>query len=137
MSPRADVAPLFAELARARRVAILRLGSIGDIIETLPIAWLLRDLLGPTPEFCWLTHPESAQLLERVPAIDRVVVVPRSRILTSAPRWRRTIGGAPDVLLDLHGNTKSALVGLLSGARVRVGFHPSDCRERWNALGTN
>jgi ADP-heptose:LPS heptosyltransferase len=138
MSPRSDVAGIVTELKRARLLAILRLGSIGDVIETVPLAWALRALLPPRTEIVWLAHPQAAPLLARVAAIDDVVVVPRASLFRALPRWRRLLAAVKlDAVLDVHGNLKSAIIDLLTSAPVRIGFDRADCRELWNTLGTN
>lgn len=132
---RADpgVAEIAAALAGARRVAIVRLGSIGDVVATIPLAWLLRDVLSPGANLAWLAHPESRPVLEALPAVDEVVAIPRATAWNAFSRWRAALAGKSfDVLLDLHGNLKSGAVARLAHARWRVGLHPSDCRERWN-----
>ena len=137
--PRAEVgAALLGELRRARTVGIVRLGSIGDVVATLPFAELLRPLLPPQARLVWVAHPGPARLLEGVAALDEVIILPRATVWSAIPRWRRCLREAGiDAIVDLHGNSKSALVALLTGARVRVGYSRRDCRESLNLLGTN
>lgn len=119
-------------------MAILRLGSIGDVIATLPFAWMLRVLLGPGARIVWIAHPGPASILSGVRALDEVVVLPRGPLWASVPRWRRRLRAAGiDATIDLQGNSKSAVVARLTGARLRVGYSRRDRREPLNSLGTN
>ena len=129
------IAPVVAAIAKARRVAIVRLGSIGDVVETLPIAWILRGLLPAGARLEWIVHSEAAPLLETVAALDAVIAVPRSRGVRAIGAWRKAVAKREyDLLFDLHGNVKSGAIARLSRARMRVGFDRADCRESMNAL---
>lgn len=125
-------------LKGAKTVAVVRLGSIGDVLATLPFAWLLREILPARARIAWIAHPGPAEILRGVAAIDEIHTVPRSAILPAIPAWRRALRPAGiDAAIDLHGNLKSGIVTLLTGARVRIGLHRRDCREHWNPLFTN
>jgi len=131
------IGSIVAALTAARSVAILRLGGIGDVIETVPVAWSLRERLGAGVRLAWLAHPESAPLLAALPPLDEVVAIPRASAPRALSRWRAALAGHRfDVVLDLHGNLKSGAIARLSGAPVRVGFDRADCRESLNALFT-
>src|SRR5882672_4541857 len=109
------IEPILEALATAKSVAILRLGSIGDVIQTVPFAWMLKERLPPGARIVWLVHPESARLLQAVPALDDVVAVPRATALHALRAWRDVLAGRSfDLLFDLHGNLKSGAVALLS-----------------------
>jgi ADP-heptose:LPS heptosyltransferase len=129
---------ILAALKGAKKVAILRLGSVGDVLATLPFAWLLRDLLPVGTSLAWIAHAAEAQLLEGVAVLDEILPLPRASMISSVPSWRKKLRGTGiDVVFDLHANVKSAIVSLATGARVRVGLDRADCRERWNPLVTN
>lgn len=131
------IAPVAAAIASARRVAIVRLGSIGDVIETLPFAWILKGLLPEGARLEWIVHREAAPLLEAVAALDAVIAIPRARGVRAIGAWRRAVASRDyDLLFDLHGNVKSGAIARLSRARMRVGFDRADCREAINSLFT-
>jgi lipopolysaccharide heptosyltransferase I len=124
-------------LAGAQHVAIVRLGSIGDVIATLPFAWILREAL-PAARISWIAHPAPAKLLHGVRAIDEVISLKRSAIPFAIRDYRRALRPARiGAVIDLHGNLKSGVVTRLTGAPVRIGLHPKDCREHWNPLFTS
>jgi lipopolysaccharide heptosyltransferase I len=118
-----------------RKILIIRLGAIGDVIRTLPALRALRTTL---PEACigWAVEDSSADLLTGHPDLDRVFVFKRSE-------WKKNRGGpsgllAPvaqvcsivrairrehfDLVLDFHGILKSGLVSFLSGVSCRAGL---------------
>lgn len=114
------------------RVLIVRLGALGDIVHTLPLAAALRRGL-PRVGLDWVVDERHRAILDLVPAIDRVVVF-RSR--RGAP-WRAVTGLVRelrqqryDAALDAQGLVKSSLVARFSGARRVIGFAPAHLRER-------
>ncbi len=125
-------------IGSAETVAIVRLGSNGDVIATLPFAWFLRNILRPGTRIVWIAHPGPGDLIRGVKAVDQIVTLPRGPILGTIPVWRRILRKIQaDAVFDLHGNSKSGLVTRLTGARIRIGFDRKDCREILNCLATN
>ena len=115
------------------RILIVRLGSLGDIVHTLPAAAAIRRAF-PGTGLDWLVDVRQQELLELVPVIDRRIPVnitgPRA-IASIAADLRRA---RYDIALDFQGLLKSAVLARLSGARRVVGF-PSDLlRERAGRL---
>lgn len=120
------------------KLLVLRLGALGDILRTLPAVRLVRSGL-PRAEICWVAFDSWAGFLERHPDLDGVLAVPRTiRVGLGRPAQpgravaefvRRIRGSGAEVVLDFHGDLKSGLIGLLSGARVRLGFSGPQQRE--------
>ena len=115
-----------------RAILIVRLGAMGDIIHTLPVAAALRARF-PDARIDWVVDERYQDLLELVPVIDRRVVW-HSR---SETLWRRLTElraslrrQAYDVAIDVQGLLKSAAVARFSGARRVLGFAPPHLRER-------
>jgi len=120
-----------------RRLGILRLSAIGDVIHALPLAMGLRRAF-PEARITWVTQEHAALLLRGHPAVDEVLVFPRR----GGPRaWWRFLkelrARRLDAVVDPQGNAKSGAIGLLSGAPVRAGLALRDCKEWVNALFTN
>ncbi|MEQ8764099.1 MAG: glycosyltransferase family 9 protein [Planctomycetota bacterium] len=131
MTHRLDVDALPASIARARRILIVRLSSIGDVVHTLPLLTALREA-APQAEVSWLVQASIAPLIEPV---VRTLPFDRAHPWRSLPTLRRRLRDfAPEVTLDLQGNTKSAVLAASSGASLRIGLHADDCREWPNAL---
>ncbi len=117
-----------------RRIAIVRLSAIGDVVHGLPLAGSLRRLF-PAAKITWIVQSGPAPLLEGHPFVDDLMIYPRrdgpARILRFlwAVRSRRF-----DLAIDLQGNLKSGLVLLNTRAPRRVGLARQDYRERLGAL---
>ena len=118
----------------AMRVLIVRLGALGDIVHTIPLAAALRRGLPSTAAIDWVVEERYAGLLDMVQDLDRRIVL-RTGSRPTLAAWRalhRTLRAVSyDVALDVQGLGKSALVARLSGARRVVGFGAPFLRERW------
>jgi len=62
-----------------RRVLVIRLGALGDVIRTLPALRAIRHRL-PRSRISWLVEEGSRELLEGHPDLDRVIVLPRRQL---------------------------------------------------------
>ena len=115
------------------RVLIVRLGSLGDVVHTIPVAAALGHRF-PDAAVDWAIDERYAGLLELVPGLDRRIVL-RTRSLPALAAWaalRRALREVPyDVALDVQGLGKSALAARLCGARRVVGLAAPFLRERW------
>lgn len=118
-----------------RRILIVRLGALGDILHTLPAQQALRSRM-PEAEIHWLTESPYRQLLETIPGMTRVWTVDTKKwrrkpiYLAELRRLRRDLREQHfDVALDFQGLLKSAVLAKLSGARVVYGFKPERFKE--------
>lgn len=121
------------------RVLIVKLGSIGDIVHTLPALAVIRRSL-PTAELGWVVERRSAEILRGNPLLDHLIEVDTTKLRRRASvdeavaeirRQVREIKSLDfDVALDFQGLIKSALVAKLSGAKRRWGFGRRERRER-------
>jgi lipopolysaccharide heptosyltransferase I len=130
------------ELAQARRIAIVRLSALGDVINTLPALTALR-CARPQAHIGWIVETASAGLLEGHPMLDELVVLDRKAWAARLKRLRgvpRVMGearefsaklraGGFDAAIDFQGNFRSGVVSLLSGAPLRVGLARKDGKE--------
>jgi lipopolysaccharide heptosyltransferase I len=120
------------------RILIVKLGSIGDIVHTLPAVAAIRRAL-PRSEISWVVERRSAEILRDNPIIDRLIEVDTKALrrgLVSgetlrAPRQqlRQLRASAFDLALDFQGLLKSASIARLSGARRIFGFSRDSLRE--------
>lgn len=114
-----------------QRILLTRLSAIGDCLATVPLAVELKRLW-PDSKLTWIVDCGAATLLQSHPAIDRVMRIPK-KWMKEPKLWRelRTQLRSErfDLALDPQGLTKSAMLGWLSGAPVRVGFDRSHARE--------
>src|SRR5438034_2245901 len=120
------------------RILIVKLGSIGDIVHTLPALAAIRKAM-PQAEISWVVERPSAEILEDNPLLDRLIEVDTKALRRGlmsgetlrAPRQqlRRLRASAFDVALDFQGLLKSASIARLSGARRVFGFSRDNLRE--------
>jgi lipopolysaccharide heptosyltransferase I len=122
-----------------KRVLLVRLGSLGDILHALPTLVTLKENF-PQWELDWLVEGRWRELLEGNPFLTRIVefdtlgwrTAPFSRDawgrLRQAVRLLRE--RRYDCALDLQGAIKSAIASRLSGAVEVVGFQGAWLREQ-------
>jgi len=115
-----------------RAILIVRLGALGDIVHTLPLAAALRARFHDA-RIDWVVDERYQELLELVPVIDRRIVL-RTRSASLGSRLmelRRILGHESyDIAVDVQGLLKSAVVARLSGASRIAGFTSPYLRER-------
>src|SRR5215212_11737098 len=125
------------------RILIVKLGSIGDIVHTLPALAALRAGL-PQAEISWVVERRSSEILKDNPLLDRLIEVDTKALRRGlmsgetlrAPRQqlRRLRASAFDIALDFQGLLKSASIARLSGARRVFGYSRAGLREPASAL---
>jgi len=122
----ADSAPVNRVLG-VKRVLIVKLGALGDIVHAIPVAAALRRTF-PSVHIDWLVSAKHREILDLVPAIDRRLVIDdRGPGVFAAIRELRR--GRYDVALDLQGLVKSAIFARSSGAARVIGFASRYLRE--------
>lgn len=125
------------------RILIVKLGSIGDIVHTLPALAALRGAMRQA-EISWVVERRSAEILRDNPLLDRLIEVDTKALRRGlmsgetlrAPRQqlRRLRASAFDVALDFQGLLKSASIARLSGARRVFGYSRPGLREPASSL---
>src|ERR1041384_1893199 len=125
------------------KVLIVKLGSIGDIVHTLPALAALRAAQ-PHAEISWVVERRSAEILRDNPLLNRLIEVDTKALRRGlmsgetlrAPRQqlRRLRASAFDLALDFQGLLKSASIARLSGARRVFGYSRAGLREPASGL---
>jgi ADP-heptose:LPS heptosyltransferase len=125
-----------------KKILILRLSAVGDVIRTLPAVKAIKKNF-PSASITWMVEEPSKPLIESQPEIDEVILFPRKRWsegLQSAKGWWKTAKEAQklifslrgknfDLVLDFHGILKTGLLSFLSGSPRRVGFDRRSTKE--------
>ena len=114
------------------RILVIKLRAIGDVILSTIVTKNLR-LAYPGARIHYLTELPSLDVLRGNPFIDDVVVYDRSR-MGSLNLIRTVRRGHYDLVIDLFGNPRTALVTRLSGAMQRVGFRFRGRTYAYNVL---
>jgi heptosyltransferase-1 len=118
------------------KVLIVRVGAMGDVLHALPAVAALRR---ERPEWVidWVVDARWRALLEDAPVVNKVHVVETREwskkpvsmgTLRSVMELRRRLRAERyDVVVDMQGTLRSAVIGRMAGARL-VGY--ADPRER-------
>lgn len=114
----------------ARRILLVRLSHLGDVVHALPVFHALRAA-EPGAEIGWVIQREFADLVRGLPGLARVFEFDRRggvrawlALRAELARWRA------DWAIDAQGNWKSAGVVRIAGAARRTGLHADEWRER-------
>ena len=120
----------------AKSILIIKPGSLGDIIHTLPAIASLREA-HPHAEITWVINPELAPLLRGNPDVDHVYFTQRGEFRgLGAPKslltWlKKTRAIRPDLALDFQGVMGSVLTAKISGAKEVCGMSSALAGASW------
>jgi ADP-heptose:LPS heptosyltransferase len=114
-----------------QRILLIKPSAVGDVVHALPVLVKLRARY-PGARIDWLITPENAGLVRHHPGLSRTIEFPRSQYSRFGRSWSATLGpirlldtirrGRYDLVIDLHGQFRSAVFTLASVAPVRIGF---------------
>ncbi len=117
-----------------RRFLIVRLGALGDLIHAIPAVAALRRRY-PDAQIDWMVDPRYVDLIGLLEAVDGIIPVdPRDLLQAGARaevlgRLRALRASRYDVVIDLQGLLKSALLARVAGGRRTIGFPRAQLRE--------
>lgn len=105
---------------QAQKILVIKLRAIGDVLLSTVV---LADLHAayPAAQIDMLTERLSGDVLAGNPELSSVIVFDAKRE-SSFSLLRRIRRRRYDLVIDLFGNPRSALIALGSGAGVRVGY---------------
>ena len=121
-----------ADLTRRefRKILLIKLSAVGDVVHTIPVLNKLRRRY-PLAQLDWLVTPAIAELLRHHPAITNIIefereawskpwrLEPFASYLRLASRLR---AAAYDLVVDMHGQFRTAALTFATGAPARIGF---------------
>jgi lipopolysaccharide heptosyltransferase II len=105
-----------------RKILVIKLRAIGDVILATPVLENLRNAF-PQAQIDFLTEKMCVPIVAGHPALNEILVLDRKQPKASWELIRQVRQRRYDVVFDLFGNPRSALLTWLSGAPMRVGFH--------------
>jgi heptosyltransferase-1 len=109
-------------------VLIIKLGALGDVINTLPLVIALKDQLGA--RIHWLVEPLSHPLLAAHEAVDHVILFDRKNGFRAMAGVVGSLRSHPfDLVLDLQRILKSGIISRVVHGRRTVGFDRRRCKE--------
>jgi ADP-heptose:LPS heptosyltransferase len=117
-------------MSAAPGILIIRLSSLGDILHALPAFADVRAAF-PDARIDWLVSEKHSFLLSAVRGIDTVRVLETNALRRFQLRnlIRDLRKQHYDFSIDFQGLLKTAALGFLSGARMRLGFSRDLARE--------
>jgi heptosyltransferase I len=117
-----------------KRLLVLRLSALGDVIHTIPAVLSLK----PAADITWVVEAPYREMVEIVTGVKTIPV--RMKKWTREPRSGisaiKAMRGV-DVAIDFQGLIKSAALVGMSGAKIRYGFDRQAIREKAALLFTN
>jgi len=122
------------------KILLIKLSAVGDVVHTIPVLNKLRRRY-PGAQLDWLVTPAIAELLQHHPAITSIIqfereawskpwrLAPFTSYARLATELRRA---AYDLVIDMHGQFRTAALTLATGAPARIGFDRPRARV-WDA----
>lgn len=110
------------------RILIVKLGSIGDVVHSLPSLAFIHERL-PGAKVSWIVEGKSYEILAGNPMLDRIFLLRRTGLKDFFNVANDLRSARMDIAMDFQGLLKSAFVAFLSGAKERVGFSANALRE--------
>lgn len=128
-----------------KRILIVKVTSLGDIVETQPVVSDLRRVY-PDAQIDWAADAAFADIIRWNSRVDRVLSAPL-RKFKKARNWDDLKGIAAsigelravkyDAILDIHGAYKSAIIAFIARGRKRYGYKNKDLGELGAAFAYN
>jgi len=113
------------------RILLIKPSAVGDVVHTIPVLAKLRARY-PAARIDWLLTPPIAEWIQHHPALSGVVAFARGDYGRLWHSWSaaadlghllRTLRrNRYDLVIDLHGQFRSAVLSLVTGAATRIGF---------------
>ena len=121
-----------------KNILIIKMSSLGDVLHILPSVAALRKRF-PKARLTWLVHPQFSGFVPDPPIIDEVIYFDKVKFnkMSLGEKWayfkemRALLHSRKfDLVIDMHGLFKSAVLAAISGCDNRIGF----C-EMWEGSG--
>jgi heptosyltransferase-1 len=113
------------------RILLVKPSAVGDVVHTIPLLVKLRARY-PQARIDWFITPENADLVRHHPALSGVVLFNRRGFASFGRNWRATAGPFEllrqlrrtryELVIDMHGQFRTAAFVRATGAAVRIGF---------------
>lgn len=111
-------------------ILLIKMSSLGDIVHTLPFVAVLRKRF-PHARITWLVHPQFAAFVPGAPLVDEILYFDKAKFRKMGwkARWsyfkemRSQLRARKfDLVIDLQGLFKSAVLAAISGCSNRIGY---------------
>ncbi len=113
-----------------RNILIIKLKHIGDVLVSTPVISALKEAF-PESRISFLVNKGTEAMVKNNPAVDEVLIMDRGRQLQPLHRVLHQTAflfeirkKGFDLVLELSGGDRGAIISMFSGARERIGFAP-------------
>ena len=111
-----------AEPSSPRKILLIRLRRIGDIIMTTPAIAALKRAL-PQASLTYIVEEPYRRLVEGNPDIDEIILIPPHQDALSFLGFSRRVRREKyDIVIDFHGGPRASRIAWLSRAGLKVGY---------------
>lgn len=120
--------PLQLDQGTIKRILMIQLGDIGDVVLSLHCVRALREHF-PSARIVVAVWAKARELIEECPWADDIICVDKSNSGLSAVLsyhyqfFQRLRKFRFDLVIDLRTGTRGAIMALLTGAKLRIGYH--------------
>ena len=131
-----------AILKDVKRILLIQLGDIGDVVLTFPCLRALRETF-PHATLAVAVRDKAKELIADCPWADHVVSVSRdkrpllSELLHQVRFFKELRHHRFDLSINLWTGDRSAILSLLAGARRRISFYAHDGKLWQNRVSTH
>lgn len=118
-----------------KNILIIKMSALGDVMHAIPCAAALRELF-PNAKITWIVHPQFGTFIPEPPIVDEVIYFDKKRFSNMSLKDKilyffkmRSLLRSKnfDLVLDLQGLFKSAVIAWLTNCPNRYGYN--DMRE--------
>ena len=117
------------------KIAIVKLSALGDIVHAMVVLQFIKNHY-PKIEIDWVVEKDFKELLESHPDINKVHVVniknakkKKSLYLLYKELRRVRHFGSYDLVIEMQGLIKSAIISRFIPSKLTLGFDKSSVRE--------
>lgn len=112
-----------------KKILVIKLRHIGDVLLAAPVFRALKESF-PAAHIAALVNSGTEDVLRGNPLLDEIIVLDRSikklpkvkRYLKEALFLKKVRAAGFDMTVDLTGGDRAAVISLVSGARLRLGW---------------
>lgn len=105
----------------AQRLCVIKPSAFGDVVQALPILPVLRERF-PRAQIAWVIRSELRGLLDGHPCLDEVIPWQRRGLRNAWHLLRDLRRRRFDLVFDLQGLLRTAVMAFATGAPLRVGL---------------
>lgn len=108
--------------SQIKKILLIRLRRIGDVILTTPAVTVLREGF-PQAFISYVVEKPYRELVEGNPNLDKIIVLEKKQSIRDFFKLIRLIRKEKyDAVLDFHGGPRASLITLFSKAKLKVGY---------------